>query len=150
MSTQETNTNLNEQLDDQRTDTSQQISLTIALLNNSLVGHEKTVLAISAPSSQQYNISQTVNLLETPLNQSTLEPDEAIEINNVELEISQDMRDLLSNFPEGWAESDTTVRYHTKEKSWGEDGEMEKLTGNRLNKIPTNADCVIIYTITPR
>ena len=69
-----------------------------------------------------------------------------IEVNNVELEVTEDMGNLLSNFPDGWWEGEKRMFYHTIESSWGGEcvpnEEVEKLVQNRTSKVPTNADCI--------
>ena len=80
--------------------------------------------------------------------QSTIYDEAALqlEVNNIELQVTEDMGDLLPYFPEGWLEGDTKMVYHTYETKWGTQGvpneEIEKIVKNRPNKIPTNADCI--------
>ena len=123
-------------------------SQTLTQLNQSLIDHEETVLAISGPSSQVFVLAQT-SLEIPPSSQPSMIYDEAVttlEVNNLELQVTEDMRDLLSNFPEGWWEGDTKMIYHTDEARWGAEGvpnkEIEKIVRNRTNKTPTNADCI--------
>ena len=60
--------------------------------------------------------------------------------------MTEDMRDLLSNFQEGWLEGDTKMYYNTTEAARSDNGvpeaEMDKIMQDRPNKIPTNADCI--------
>ena len=105
-------------------------SQALTQLNQPLIDHEETVLATSATSSQIFKLAQTsVSLEIPPLSQSLLVHEEAVttlEINNLELQVTEDMRDLLASFPEGWfPEGDTKMQYHTNEARWGAEGVPE-------------------------
>ena len=84
------------------------------------------MFATSAPSSQVFEIPQTSLSLEIPRSsQPSVVPEEAttmLEISNLELQVTEDMGDLLANFPEGWLEGETKMYYHTTEAAWGDNG----------------------------
>ena len=104
-------------------------------LSQLMLGHEEIVIAMSQSLSdiQQNTVA--------PINSPTV-----LEVNNNELQVTEDMGDLLAGFPEGWWEGETQMVYHTGEAQWGADGvpneEMENIVRNRNNKTPTNADCI--------
>ena len=54
-----------------------------------------------------------------PINAPTV-----LEVNNIELQVTEDMGDLLAGFPEGWWEGDTKMQYHTNDR-WGAEGVPE-------------------------
>ena len=141
---------------------------TLAQLNQSLVDHDETAilvineamsqdLQLSQPPSQQLSqlmlgheeivIATSQSLAdiqqntEAPINSPTV-----LEVNNIELQVTEDMGDLLAGFPEGWLEGETKMVYHTNEARWGAEGvpneEMKIIVRNRKNKTPTNADCI--------
>ena len=146
-----------------------QLSLTLAQLNESLVSQEESiVLIINEQMSQDLQLSQQSSQLqlsqpmlgheeivyamnqslETHIQEQSMQ-DEAstiIEVNNVELEVTENMQDLLLGFPEGWWEGDKRMFYNTIESSWGTEGvpneKVEALVHNRTSKVPTNADCI--------
>ena len=116
-------------------------SQTLTQLNQSLIDHEETVIATSVPSSQVFDPVQ-ISLALPPSSQTLIIYDEAeniLEVNNLELQVTEDMRDLLSGFLEGWWEGETKMVYHTDEGVPNE--EMENISRNRKNKTPTNANC---------
>ena len=123
-------------------------SQTLTQLNQSLIDHDETLVATSAPSSQTFEpVPASLDI--APSIQRSMLYDEAVtplEVNNLELQVTEDMRDLLSNFPEGWWEGDTKMFYHTNEARWGAEGvpneEVENIVKHRTNKVPTNADCI--------
>ena len=100
-----------------------------------MLGHEETVIAMSQtlPEIQPNTMA--------PINASTI-----LEVNNLELQVTEDIGDLLAGFPEGWWEGETRMHYHTNEARWGPEGvpenEIERIVRNRPSKIPTNADCI--------
>ena len=158
------------QLSDQDNTTNQRPGQdqTLAQLNHSLVDLDETaILVINETMSQDPLLSQPPS---QRLSQLTLDHEEVVvatsqslpdlqpiiaapvnsprvlEVNNIELQVTEDMGDLLAGFPEGWWEGKTTMTYHTNEVRWAADGvpdeEIQKTVRNRENKTPTNADCI--------
>ena len=141
---------------------------TLAQLNQSLVDHDgKTILVIKEAMSQDLQLSQppsqqlsqlmlgheeivvTTSQSLADIQQSIVAPINSpriLEVNNIELQVTENMGDLLTGFPEGWWEGETKMVYHTNEARWGAEGvpneEMKIIVRNRKNKTPTNADCI--------
>ena len=86
------------------------------LLNQSLLGHEESVVA-----------------------ESTMEDVEEEVIREVRSLISDPL-------PVGWLDNERRMVYNTNESEWGSNGisdeEMINIKNNHVSKIPTNADCV--------
>ena len=68
-------------------------------------------------------------------------------VEEVESEVMQEVRDLISNIrPEGRLKIETQMASHTEESKWGGDGvpenDMVGIKQCAANKTPTNADCI--------
>ena len=103
-------------------------SQTLSQLYQFLVDHEEIVLATSAPISQAFASTQP-SLNDSSTNVRSQLFDEAannLNVNNLELQVTEDIGDLLSNFPEGWWEGETKMVYHTNETRWGSEGVLNE------------------------